>query len=35
VPAIVFYRYFEQKTVILMSVLQANTSIFLDFLYKK
>ena len=35
VPAIVFYRYFEQKTLILMSVLQANTSIFLDFLYKK
>lgn len=35
VPAIVFYRYFEQKTVILMSILQANTSIFLDFLYKK
>ena len=35
VPAIVFYRYFEQKTVILMSVLQANTSIFLDLLYKK
>ena len=35
VPAIVFYRYFEQKTVILMSVLQANTSIFLDFLYKE
>ena len=31
----VFYRYFEQKTLILMSVLQANTSIFLDFLYKK
>ena len=35
VPAIVFYRYFEQKTLVLMSVLQANTSIFLDFLYKK
>ena len=35
VPAIIFYRYFEQKTVILMSILQANTSIFLDFLYKK
>jgi len=35
VPAIVFYRYFEQKTLILMSVLQVNTSIFLDFLYKK
>ena len=35
VPAIVFYRYFEQKTVILMSILQANTSIYLDFLYKK
>ena len=35
VPAIVFYRYFEQKTVIIMSVLQANTSIFLDFLYKE
>ncbi len=35
VPAIVFYRYFEQKTVILMSVLQANTSLFLDYLYKK
>ena len=35
VPAIVFYRYFEQKTVILMSVMQANTSLFLDFLYKK
>ena len=35
VPAIVFYRYFEQKTIILMSVLQVNTSIFLDFLYKK
>ena len=35
VPAIVFYRYFEQKTVILMSILQVNTSIFLDFLYKK
>ena len=35
VPSIVFYRYFEQKTVTLMSILQANTSIFLDFLYKK
>lgn len=35
VPAIVFYRYFEQKNVILMSVLQSNTSLFLDFLYKK
>ena len=35
VPAIIFYRYFEQKTVILMSILQANTSIFLDFIYKK
>lgn len=35
VPAIVFYRYFEEKTVILMSVLQSNTSLFLDFLYKK
>ena len=35
VPAIVFYRYFEQKTVILMSILQANTSIYLDILYKK
>jgi biopolymer transport protein ExbB len=35
VPAIVFYRYFEQKTLNLMSILQANTSIFLDFLYKK
>ena len=35
VPAIIFYRYFEQKTVILMSTLQANTSIFLDFIYKK
>jgi biopolymer transport protein ExbB len=35
VPAIVFYRYFEQKTLVLLSILQANTSIFLDFLYKK
>ena len=35
VPAIIFYRYFEQKTLILMSILQANTSIFLDFIYKK
>ena len=35
VPAIIFYRYFEQKTVTLMSILQANTSIFLDFIYKK
>jgi biopolymer transport protein ExbB len=35
VPAIIFFRYFEQKTLILMSVLQANTSLFLDFLYKK
>ena len=35
VPSIVFYRYFEQKTVTLMSILQANTSIFLDFIYKK
>ena len=35
VPAIVFYRYFEQKTLVLMSVLQTNASIFLDFLYKK
>ena len=35
VPAIIFYRYFEQKTVMLMSILQANTSIFLDFIYKK
>ena len=35
VPAIVFYRYFEQNTLVLMSVLQTNTSIFLDFLYKK
>lgn len=35
VPGIVFYKYFEQKTIILMSLLQANTSIFLDFLYKK
>ena len=35
VPAIVFYRYFEQKTLILMSILQTNTSLFLDFLYKK
>ncbi len=35
VPAIVFYRFFEQKTINLMSVLQANTSLFLDFLYKK
>ena len=35
VPAIVFYRYFEQKTLNLMSILQANTSLFLDFIYKK
>jgi|TARA_B110000438_G_C15806720_1_gene647736 biopolymer transport protein ExbB len=35
VPAIVFYRFFEQKTMTLMSILQANASIFLDFLYKK
>ena len=35
VPGIVFYKYFEQKTIILMSLLQANTSIFLDSLYKK
>ena len=35
VPAIIFYRYFDQKTLILMSILQSNTSIFLDFLYKK
>ena len=35
VPAIVFYRFFEQKTITLMSILQANASIFLDFLYKK
>tara|TARA_B100001029_G_scaffold61560_1_gene49817 strand:+ start:2045 stop:2647 length:603 start_codon:yes stop_codon:yes gene_type:complete len=35
VPGIVFYKYFEQKTIILMSLLQATTSIFLDFLYKK
>ena len=35
VPAIVFYRYFEQKTLNLMSILQANTSLFLDFMYKK
>jgi len=35
VPAIVFYRYFEQKTIALMSILQTNTSMFLDFLYKK
>lgn len=35
VPSIVFYRYFEQKTVTLMSILQANTSIFLDFIFKK
>ncbi|MDC1326380.1 MotA/TolQ/ExbB proton channel family protein, partial [Gammaproteobacteria bacterium] len=35
VPSIVFYRFFEQKTINLMSLLQANTSLFLDFLYKK
>ena len=35
VPAIVFYRFFEQKTINLMSLLQANTSLFLDFMYKK
>jgi biopolymer transport protein ExbB len=35
VPAIVFYRYFEQKILNLMSILQANTSLFLDFIYKK
>jgi biopolymer transport protein ExbB len=35
VPAIVFYRFFEQKTITLMSILQANASIFLYFLYKK
>ena len=35
VPAIIFYKYFDQKTLILMSLLQSNTSIFLDFLYKK
>ena len=35
VPGIIFYRYFDQRTLILMSLLQSNTSIFLDFLYKK
>ena len=35
VPALIFYRYFEQKTVNLLSILQANASLFLDFIYKK